>query len=503
MQVTSAEKDISMPKKSFTISKSRYIRGLQCHKSLWLYTHKRELREESSATLATFKQGHDVGELARDIFPGGVLIPFEGVSFADQISMTLKAMKTAKVIYEAAFCHDGVFVKADILRKVSRGWELYEVKSSCKITDVYLNDIAVQHYVITSSGVPIRKAFVTYLNKKYVRKGNIDIAALFISQDVTADINERQPEIKKEISRQQKMLGGKQPDIDIGPYCDKPYSCDFKGHCWSHIPENSVFGLAGNGVNKFKLYQDGIVKMADIPLERLKGLQLQQVDLLRRKITDVNRDQLKAFLNDIWYPLYYLDFETFLAAVPPYDGLGPYQQIPFQYSLHIQKRPGGKLYHKEFLAKPNCDPRKELLDNLLEEIPKEACVLVYYQAFEKSRLKELAQQYPRKAKQINSIIENVRDLWAPFKERALYSWEQHGSHSIKKVLPAFVKDMSYEGLEVGDGGEAIQAYHQMCAVADDPKALGKIRKALFEYCCQDTLAMVRLLEVLRNKSKGK
>jgi len=363
-----------MAKKTFTLSKSRYIRGLQCHKSLWLYTHKPDLREESDAMKAVFQQGHDAGDVARDIFPGGILIPFDGVTFDDQISMTLKALKTAKVIYEAAFSFGGVFVKADVMRKVGRSWELYEVKSSTEVKEVYLNDVAVQYYVISGSGIPISKVFVTHLNKNYVRKGSLDVKELFESHDVTADVKEKQAGIKKEIAGQQKMLAGKQPTIDIGSHCEKPYDCDFMGHCWKHIPENSVFELAGRGANKFKLYNDGIIKMVDIPLEKLKGDQLQQVELFLRKGSVVHRAKLKKFLDEIWYPLCFLDFETFLAAVPPYDGLKPYQQIPFQYSLHLQKRPGGKVDHKEFLAKPNCDPRKELIDSLLNEIPKDACV---------------------------------------------------------------------------------------------------------------------------------
>jgi hypothetical protein len=489
-----------MAKKTFSLSKSRYTRGLQCHKSLWLYTHEPKLRVESNSMKAVFQQGHNVGDVARDIFPGGILIPFDGVKLDEQISMTLKALKTAKVIYEAAFSFGGVFVKADIMRKVGRSWELYEVKASGEVKDIYKDDVAVQYYVITGSGVPISKAFVTHLNKKYVRKGSLDVKELFESHDVTTDVKEKQAGIKKEIAGQQKMLAGKVPKIDIGPHCEKPYDCDFTGHCWKKIPDNSIFDLAGNKAIQWALYKEGIVKMEDIPLAKLKGQQLQQVKTYLDKKPIVERKGLKAFLDEIWYPLCFLDFETFLAAVPPYDGLKPYQQIPFQYSLHLQKRPGGKVDHKEFLAKPNCDPRKELIDSLLNEIPKDACVLVYYQPFEKGRLKELAEQFPKKAKQINSVIDNVLDLFAPFKQRALYSWKQQGSHSIKKVLPAFVKDMSYEGLEVGDGGEAIEAYQKMCAVADKPEELAKIRRALLEYCCQDTLAMVRLLEIIREKS---
>jgi len=490
-----------MTKKTFTLSKSRYIRGLQCLKSLWLYKHEPpELRNVSKSAMASFQQGNEVGECAHKIFPGGTFINFKDVPFDEQISQTQKALKTAKVIYEATFSYGGVLVKADIMRKVGRSWELYEVKATNEVKDVHRDDAAVQYYVISGSGVKISKTFVTHLNKEYLRKGELDVQALFILEDVTADIKAKQAGITAEIERQQKMLAGKKaPDIDIGPHCAKPYPCDFEKHCWQQIPENSIFDLAGNGLKKWPLYKKGIVKMKDIPLDKLKGQQLQQVQAYLDKKPVVDRAGLKTFLKDIWYPLCYLDFETFLAAVPPYDGLKPYQQIPFQYSLHIQKGKGGKLYHKEFLAKPNCDPRKVLLDSLLAEIPDGACVLVYYQPFEKGRLKELAAQFPKKAKQINAIISNVRDLLVPFKGRALYSWEQQGSHSIKKVLPAFVKDMSYEGLEVGDGGEAIEAYQTMCKVADDPQALAKIRKALLEYCCQDTLAMVRLLKVVRKK----
>lgn len=198
-----------MPNNTFTLSKSRYIRGLQCHKSLWLYTYEKDLREESDAMKAIFKQGENVGEVARDIFPCGVLIPFPGVEFDDQIRMTQKALKTAKVIYEATFSYGGVLVKADIMRKVGRSWELYEVKASNGVKDVYLDDIAVQFYVISGSGVKVSKAFVTHLNNEYVRKGELDVQALFTSVDVTAEIKAKQAEIITEIEKQQKMLAVK------------------------------------------------------------------------------------------------------------------------------------------------------------------------------------------------------------------------------------------------------------------------------------------------------
>lgn len=487
-----------------TLSKSRFIRGLQCHKSLWLHTRKPELLEESPEAQAIFRQGHVVGDLARELFPGGTLIPYDGMTHDEQIAMTRKALKTAKVIYEAAFCHNGVFVKADILHRTASGWNLYEVKSSTEVKDIYLDDVAVQHHVITGSGVPLNKAFVVHINNAYVRDGDLDLEELFVKSAVKSDIKARQADVIHEIDRQKKVLARRTcPKIDIGPHCSDPYECDFAGHCWQHIPENSIFDLAGRGVDKFQLYREGIVRIEDVPLDRLKAQQLQQAELAHNKGTVVGKKGLKEFLDSLWYPLCFLDFETFIEAVPSYDGQRPYQQIPFQYSLHCQTRKGGKVKHSEFLAEPNVNPRKALLKQLLHDIPDDACILAYHKSFEIGRLKELAEQFPKYRKKIENMIDRTVDLIVPFRQRHLYSWKQKGSHSIKAVLPAFVPEMSYDGLEIADGGAAMEAYHMMCAVADNPVELAKIRMALLKYCRQDTLAMVKLLKVIEEKVGGK
>lgn len=431
------------------------------------------------------------------------MIPFENVSLDEQIRLTREAVKTSKVIYEAAFLHDGVFIKADILRKGRSGWELYEVKSSNDVKDIYQHDVDIQYYVIAGSGLPVSKACIVHLNREYVRDGDLDIQGLFSIVNVTKDTKTRQAGVRKEIGRMKRMLRGEEPKIDIGPYCRDPYPCDFEGHCWANIPEDSVFDLAGNGVKKFDLYRKGIIKLEDVPLDMLKGKQRQQAEAALNKKVVVNRKEVREFLDRLWYPLCFLDFETFTSAVPLYDGLRPHQQVPFQYSLHYMKKKSGKLHHVEFLAQPGVDPRKEFLNLLLEDIPEGACVLVYNKSFEIDKLKDLAIQFPRKKKKIQAIIESIVDLMEPFQKRTIYSWKQKGSHSIKSVLPAFVAGMSYEGLEIGEGGEAMEAYHEMCALLDKPRKLAKLRKALLEYCKQDTLAMVKLLEVLEKKAVGR
>jgi hypothetical protein len=476
------------------------MKGRQCHKALWLVTHKPDLREESEAVTQAFTQGHKVGDLAQAIFPGGVLIPFDDLTFDEQLQRTQKALATAKVIYEAAFMHNGVFVKADIIRKVRGGWELYEVKGSSKVKDIYLDDTAVQYHIITGTGLTVTKAFVVHLNTSYRRKGELDLDKLFTRHNVTDEVLERQAAVKKEIARQKRMLGGKMPDIDIGPWCSDPYECDFNCHCWKDIPEDSVFDLAGKGVDTFELYEQGIEELKDIPLNLLKGKQLQQVEATRGKKTIVEKKPLREFLDTLRYPLYFLDFETFMDGIPPYNGMRPFQQVPFQYSLHWQKKAGGTVFHTEYLAKPSVDPRKEIAERLLKDIPDGACVMAYWKSFEAGRIKELAEMFPGKKNRLLSIIDNMVDLIEPFKAHHLYSWKQKGSHSIKAVLPAFVKGMSYDEMEIGDGGAAMEAYHRMCDCADKPKELAKVRKDLLEYCRQDTLAMVKLLEVIVEKA---
>lgn len=510
MGTTLSEKDknnISAKAKSGSyLSKSLYIRGLQCHKSLYLEKFHRDVKDEISAeTQARFDTGHAVGEAAQGMFPGGVLVPYieaeDGVK--EQLRLTDEAMSNGvEVIYEASFQYDDVFVKVDILHKGKRVWELHEVKAGTELQPVYVDDAAFQYYVLTGSGVKVGKVFITHVNNKYLRKGALDVQKLFISEDITRQIKEKQDYVAGQLKKQRQMLAKKLlPKIDIGPHCSDPYECDYRGCCWKHIPEDSVFDLRERGVNRFELYSRGIVKQKDIPLDMLNKRQLQQVVATLKKQNTIDRKKIGDFLETISYPLYFLDFETFTSAVPLYDGIRPYQHVPFQYSLHYRKTKGGELCHTEFLADPGTDPRKPLLDKLLKDIPENVCILTYNMTFEKRVLSELAAYFPEHRKAIENRIERIRDLMVPFRQRDFYHWQFKGSYSIKKVLPVLVAGLSYEGLEIADGGAAMDAYHQMCAVKDHPEELEKLRKDLLAYCRLDTLAMVRILDVLGEKAR--
>lgn len=480
------------------LSKSLFIKGLQCHKALYLHKYRPELKDPVSASQqAIFESGSLVGEIARNLFPGGILIPYIEDNYDKQVTETGKAIKKgAEVLYEASFLYDGIFVKADILKKGKRGWELYEVKSSTGPNDIYQSDMAVQYYVLKGSGIPVAKAFLVHINNQYVRQGDIDPNELFTIVDMTDSVVAYEDRVKDEIALQKTMLAGDMPAIDIGPNCKKPYPCEFIGHCWQHIPEESVFSLKGNKKLSFSLYNRGITDLKDMNPEELPEKQKQQFVASLRKEIYTRKDDIRAFLDTLWYPLYFLDFETFNDAIPRYDGIRPYQQVPYQYSLHYYEHETSPLMHHEYLATPGIDPRRELIEKLLHEIPDNACVLAYVAIFETGVLQNLIGWLPEYADRIERITGTMIDLAEPFRTRSLYHWQMNGSYSIKYVLPALVPELSYKELGIQDGGMALDAYARMNTTSD-PQELEKIRADLLKYCELDTLAMVKILEVLK------
>lgn len=478
------------------LSKSHFVRGLQCHKSLWLHKHRPELQQNQSvAQQAVLDSGSDVGLLAHGLFPDGIMIPYDGLTFDEQVIQTQRAIDSgATTIYEAAFAHNGLLVKVDILQKDSNGWELYEVKSSTACKTRYIAEIAMQYLVVTGAGVPLANAALIHINNRYVKNGDIDITGLFTVQDVTASVVNMQAAVIEQLASMNEMLGKDEPCIDIGNHCSDPYDCDFRKHCWSHIPKHSVFSLGGKGVNKFDLYRSGIVSLEDLPLTILNRRQRIEAQAFQTQTEYINSDKVRAFLESLWYPLYFLDFETtYMNPVPLFDGTRPYQQVPFQYSLHCITQAGGELLHHEFLATPGTDPRLALLNNLLESIPEDACILAYNSKFEVDRLKELAASFPEYSSRIDSIICRVRDLMKPFAGRHIYFPQMNGSHSIKAVLPALIPELSYKDLEISNGALAAESYLKMYHSTDSVE-IARIRSALLEYCKLDTLAMVRILE---------
>ena len=487
--------------RNYKLSKSSFLRGVQCEKSLYLYRHHPELRDEiSEAQQAIFDRGTNVGLLAQQLFPGGEdASPEDYSKFFDSIHTTRRLIdKGAKIIYEAAFVHNNTAAAIDILVKTRGGWKGYEVKSSTSVSDVHILDAAVQYYVLTGSGINLKDISIVHLNNEYVRQGELDIQKLFTIESVKDEVVEHQQYIEDKIPGLLSVLRKRSvPDIPIGPHCSDPYDCDFIGHCWKHVPENSVFDISRlSSAKQFELYNNGIISMNDIPDDfSLSSNQRLQVDALRSGQPVINSGAVRAFLDTLNYPLYFFDIETFNPAVPLYDNTRPYQQIPFQFSIHYKNTERSKPVHYEFLAETGPDPRPEFIERFIELTESPGDILVYHKSFEVGRLNELARDYPGAAPEINKRIARIKDLMDPFRTKAYYTPGMRGSYSIKYVMPELVPDLSYDGLEIADGGMAMNAYERLLDETDS-EVIARTRNALREYCSIDTLAMVRILEVL-------
>jgi len=491
------------PTKTITpfLSKSRFIKGMQCHKALWLQTHRPDLQDEvSSSQQAVFDAGTNVGILAQGLFPGGIEISFDGLSIAEQLAMTqAEIQKGTKTIYEAAFNFDGIFCKVDILHQGQKGWELHEIKSSTKCKDVYVNDIAIQYYIVTGAGLKISYAGLVHINSTYVKHGDIEVDKLFSKKDLTERVRGLYGLIAETVTAQRKMLAGCEPDIEIGPNCDDPYSCSFMGYCWKDVPENSVFDLGYfQSKKKWALFREGIKSMLDVPENLLGWRQQLQVRGLQEEFLQVDKPVIKKFLDGLSYPLCFLDFETvYMVPVPIWDGTGPYKHVPFQFSLHVIDAPGAEPRHIEFLSDGASDPRVKFVDALLTSIPADACILVWNDVFEIGRLRELAEAFPAKHSAIDQVISKIQDLMIPFRDKSIYHSKFNGSHSIKKVLPALVPELNHGDLDISDGDMAANSWMQMFN-SESEEERAALNSQLKAYCCLDTYAMIKIIEEMRS-----
>ena len=490
--------------KKAILSKSTFIRGLQCEKSLYMYKHNYNLRDDASPQLqAIFNQGNNVGVLAQDLFPNGVdASPSSYYKMQESVFKTLEYIKKGEqIIYEATFQYNGVIAALDILVKEQDGWKAYEVKSSTKVSDTYVMDAAIQYYTITNSGIDLKDISIVHINNQYVKNGDININELFTIESVYDRVLEVVPKIPNQINRFKSVIASDETPIkDIGSHCDNPYSCDFKGVCWKHIPEYSIFNISRlSAGKKFNLYNKGIIEFNQLDLDTAPlntNQKIQVVSELEQK-SSIDKQSIQNFINGLQYPIYHLDFETMASAIPVYDNSRPYQQLVFQYSLHIEQE-NGELEHREFLAEANpaIDPRIGFVKQLIKDCGKSGDVLVYNIGFERGKLNDLKEVFPQYIDELNNIINRLKDLMTPFQKKWYYTPDMRGSYSIKYVLPALVPELSYQDLEIKEGGTASATFSEM--VQGFFKGdIEKTRRDLLEYCKMDTYAMVKILEKLK------
>jgi len=483
------------------LSKSKYLAGLQCPKLLWIQSHEPErIPGADTITQYIFDQGHMVGEYAKRLFPGGIDIPHD--DFMGNVAATKQLLAENKPLFEAGILSGRIYCRLDILNPVNEDeWDIIEIKSGTSVKEVYIDDVSFQKFCCEKAGLEIRTCKLGFINKQYVKNGEIDPKELFILEDVSTQVEEISESIEERVSNLLEVISNKAcPEMPIGQHCLAPYECPLRAECWGFLPENSVFDLRGGKVKQFSLWEQGISAIKDIPddMPLSRQQQIQKVCVMTGNV-HVEKEEIRQFLNKLKYPLYYLDFETFGPAIPIYDGTRPYQDIPFQFSLHVVEIEGSEPVHHSFLAEGIEDPRPQILRELQRLLGSEGSIIAYNAGFEEGVLNELVEAFPEYKDWLEGILMRMVDLLFPFTNFHYYNASQKDTASLKKVLPA-VTGKGYEEMGIGAGMDASIAYGRIMYGDETEEEIAGVRADLLKYCKMDTEGMVWVVDKLRGLS---
>lgn len=500
---TSPEPD-RLPLIAPRLSKSKFLSGLQCHKRLYLEIMRPELATPPDpSTQAILAMGTEIGVLAQRRFPGGVVVGPGLRQREAAIIQTAKLIEDSRIpaIFEGAFEYEGVVVRVDILERLptadgtSQAWRLIEVKSSTRVKDVHLDDLAIQRYVLQGTGLNVAETCLMHIDTGYLYQGGeIDLQALFAVDEVSAVVIDRQKIVPEQLSAMKAVLLEPHPPvIEPDARCHSPYECRFWAHCTHDKSPRWIYFLPGAKKVVEGLVHNGITTIDDIPHD-------VNLSITQRRVKDNVEwisTGLVSMLRSVAYPIHHLDFETVMLAVPRFPAMRPYQAIPVQWSNHIELE-SGEIIHQEFIHGDATEPRKRWAEALIESLGV-AGTIVVYSSYEEAMMRQVAEAFPEFRQAMSAISKRLWDLLPVIREHYYHPGFQ-GSYSIKSVLPAIVPGMSYRDLLIQDGGQAASEYYRMIFVEEDWIEQAKIREALLQYCARDTMAMVELRRVLMEKA---
>ena len=489
------------------ISKSDYMLFLKHPAWLWLKKHdKNKLPPTSPSLQVIFDEGHLFEKYAEKLFSDSIKLGFN--NYDEYLTLPKRTSEAlingAKTILQGRFEFESLTCIVDALEKVDDGqFDLYEIKSSTSVKPEHIDDLAFQLLVLEGTGLKIRHTAVIYVNNEYMRKGEIDVKGISVVTDVTDDVKDKITQTRANLLDLFKVLeSSTQPDLSprytTGRLSDW---MDVYKFIHQDLDKFSIYNLCRLSPSLIGELEDIDVKLIqDIPSNiKLATKQQGQVEATKLDGQIIDKKRIKEFIDQIKYPLYFLDYETMSGVIPTFDGTKPYQQLPFQYSLYVIDSPGADAKHLEYLHRENTFPCLPMLKRLKEDIGTEGTIFVWHESFEKSRNTELGELFPEYADFMASVNDRIIDLKTPFSKDWFVDKNFFGSASIKDVMPALVTDLSYKELLIHEGNAAQRVWMETVLEGKNSEKRDEIMNALIEYCKLDTLAMVRLYEVLQNK----
>lgn len=496
------------------LSKTNFLVWRDCAHNAWVKMHRPDVYY--AKPLSVFDQniideGNDIDVLARDLFPGGVVIERTDVEGTAKL-----IAERAAVLYQPVIETEQFTIAADIMvwNKECEAYDLYEVKASTSGDDkkakdeLYTYDIGFQSVVLRQAGVPLGRVHLVRLNSEYVRGDELDVDQLFTREDFTDRVAANSGSLKAEMEQAFAELSkSAQPN--------SPCSCIYKGrnsHCTSfaflnpQVPSYSVHDITRIGASKKKLrelIEAGILEVSLVPSDfPLSGPQQNQVQVAKSQQPIIDHEAIASFLADISYPVSFLDYETYPSAKPLYPGYGPYDQIPFQFSLDVVRAPGAAMEHYEFLHTTTECPDRAIIAALEEVMPRQGSVIVWNQSFERGINDKLVERCPEAREFMAGIDVRIRDLMDVFAMQFYVHPGFKGKSSIKYVLPVMAPNLSYSQLAIREGATATARWAEVVLGGMDAEAVAKLRADLLAYCGLDTLAMVEIWRALLREIEG-
>ncbi len=508
-----------------TVSKTDYLLYRECPKNTWLKVHKPDVyytNELSDFEKSIIETGNEVESKARLLFPTGILIEGHDIVAQEKTAKIIQDLLSGssenipnknsstglQTIFQPVFVKNGFMAAVDVLQydPNKQSFSVYEIKASNNVKEkLHLYDLAFQVNLLKMAGLQIDRIGVLHLNPKYIRNGDLDIIKLFVKDDVTESVNELLEKVAIEMQETQKYLS---EDAEPSGPCD----CIYKGrsgHCTTFsysnvsVPAYSVHDIARIGLSKTKLIElidSNIFDIKEVPeYIELSDIQKNQVNVLVSDRVILEKDKIFEELNSLVFPLYFIDYETFPSAIPRFDGFSPYQQIPFQYSLHIvEKAPlenGAEKaeevtpIHHEFLHTESSDPSLAFLEAMQKDIGKIGSIIVWNKSFECNRNTELAKRFTKFKEFVEDVNARVYDLEDVFKKQYFVHKGFKGKTSIKYILPVIAPELTYKNLNIQNGGSASDTWNRLVTSQIPANQKKQVTEDLLKYCERDSYAM--------------
>lgn len=489
------------------ITKRLYVKYTRCRRAARYEASAPDAAKLSLTVQQRREETKELSRLARALFPGGEVAGSVARDYEELVALSEKTadlLKNKRTVYDGILLAKNLSCTFDIAVPTEDGVYFYTVKCATAPSENYIRELAYLAHVAKACGITVAKLSLIVTDPHYTRGKQLKVSALLRKIDLTKRAARYADKVVKNCEELSIFVQkNDMPEAVLCANCERQFGCEYFSDCYGKwMDKPSLFTLHGvDSATRYKLYADGIISMDDLRANAhlFKPKVARIIKLFDEKAVEVDKEDLRKFLDGLRYPLCFLDFESLQSSIPRYKGVRPLESVPFQYSLHVIEKEGAKPVHTGYLAKEGEDAREEIAYRLAKEIPQNACILAFGKFLECKVLGQLAQTFPDVRAKLSAAKNNVRDIGAIFANDTVYYGDSLGARSLKTIYRCVDADGAH-GYEVGsvhNGADAMATYLMLPNMSEEEKE--NKRKALWEYCKLDTLSMITILEDIKKR----